>query len=161
MNELRRLLLDTANKIFGDFATRDLLGKAELGEFPAALWQALREAGLTGALLPEEWGGPGLALPDALSLLRPAARYSAPVPLAETWLASWLLTGAGLAPPADCLTVAAVRLGDVITGRREGTGWRLSGVAGRVPWARGAGAIIALIEGEGEPMVAILQPEEV
>ena len=42
-NETRTLLMDTADRLFKDFSSPAHLARAEEGEFPAALWQALVE----------------------------------------------------------------------------------------------------------------------
>ncbi len=55
-------------------------------------------------------------------------------------LAGWLLAQAGLPVPEGVLTLAPVRREDVLTAVRAGAGWRLSGTAARVPWARDAAA---------------------
>ena len=57
----------------------------------APLWQALADAGLTLAWVPEEHGGAGAELADGFAVLGVAGRYAAAVPLAETLLAGWLL----------------------------------------------------------------------
>ena len=53
--------------------------------------------GLTLAWVPEEHGGAGAELADGFAMLGVAGRYAAPVPLAETLLAGWLLSRAGIA----------------------------------------------------------------
>ena len=73
------------------------------------MWAAVEDAGLHRALVPEAAGGFGVAVADALSLLKVAGARAAPIPLAETMLASWLLAGAGLAIPDGRLTVGTIR----------------------------------------------------
>lgn len=115
-----------------------------------ALWDELAKAGYDRPF------AAGLELPEALSLLFGAGRHALPVPLAETMLAGWLLGGAGLPQPAGPLTVAPVREGDAISAKRDGARWRLSGKASRVPWARGAAAIVVVADG----VVAIASPAD-
>src|SRR6185312_4972389 len=98
-------------------------------------WRAIEEAGLHRALLPESAGGFGVPVVDALGLLRIAGTHAAPLPLAETMLAGWLLAGAGLEVPDGPLTLTADR---ALSLRRERGGWRLSGRASAVAWARNA-----------------------
>ena len=64
--------------------------------WPAALWRAIEEAGFALTLLAEEDGGFGLDPAEAMEPLRMSAAVAAPVPLAETMLANWLLARAGL-----------------------------------------------------------------
>ncbi|MEX2520050.1 MAG: acyl-CoA dehydrogenase family protein, partial [Paracoccaceae bacterium] len=110
------------------------------------LWREVEELGLPLALAPEDAGGFGLASLEALSLIRVAAAYAAPVPLAETMLANWLLTVAGL-PAADgpATLVSGV---DITNGR-------LSGATARAPYGRHAATVVALGAGpDGGALVA-------
>jgi acyl-CoA dehydrogenase len=158
MSETADLLRDMAERMFGDLCDKALLSASEKGQWPAALWQAIENNGLAGALVPESAGGSGLGIGDAMIALRIAARHAAPVPLAETLLASWLAAGAGLAVPPGPLTIApASGIETPVLVRRAG-GWRLTGRARRVPYARNAAAVALLTEADGEPMVALVDP---
>ena len=149
------ILTDTANRLFSDHVTPQLLASAERGEWPVAAWQAIEEAGLHRALLPETAGGFGVPVADALGLLRIAGAHAAPVPLAETMVAGWLLGGAGLQVPDGPLALTADR---ALSLRQERSGWRLSGRAASVPWGRNAAALAVLAEHNGEKFIALLQP---
>jgi acyl-CoA dehydrogenase len=149
-------LADSAEKLFTTHAGKDVLRAAEDGIFPQALWDAVVEAGFTAALLPEEAGGFGATVAEAMGLLRISAAYAAPIPLAETMLAGWLLARAGLAVPEGALSVAPVRIKDRLTLTRAGEGWKLTGTAARIPWAADAAAIAVLAEGPDGPAVALL-----
>ena len=156
MNETRELLREAAERLFEKHCTADTMRRADAGEFPRPLWRALSEAGYTAALIPESAGGAGFDMADALSLLFSAGRHAVPAPLAETMLAGWLLSAAGVAIPEGPLTVAPVREGDVITAKRDGAGWRIEGTATRVPWARQCGAIAVIARAQGENVVALV-----
>ncbi|MDT7949945.1 MAG: acyl-CoA dehydrogenase family protein [Acetobacteraceae bacterium] len=147
-------LADSAQRLFSQHVDKAVLKAAEAGQFPKALWDAVVEAGFTAALLPEEAGGFGASPAEALRLLQIAAEHTAPIPLAETMLAGWLLARAGLPVPEGVLTLAPVRRGERLELAREGNGWRLRGTASRVPWARDAAALAVLAAGPGGPMVA-------
>ncbi len=151
------ILIDTANRLLSHHVTPQLLASAERGEWPAAAWQAIEEAGLHRALLPEAAGGFGVPVVDALGLLRIAGAHALPLPLAETMLAGWLLAGAGLEVPDGPLTLTADRS---LSLRRERGGWQLSGRASAVPWARNAAALAVLAEHEGKTFVALLRAGE-
>ena len=152
-------LLDSAERLFAAECGKTVALAAAEGVFPQSLWAAVTEAGFTTALLPEEAGGFGATVAEAMALLRISAAYAAPVPLAETMLAASLLARAGLPAPEGVLTIAPVRRTDALTLRRTAGGWRLSGTARRVPWARNAAAIAVLAEGPDGPLVALLRPD--
>jgi acyl-CoA dehydrogenase len=138
------LLLDTASRLFAAHCGKAVLDKAEAGEFPSALWRAIDDAGLATALVPEERGGPGIGVAEALAMLRVAGRHAAPVPFAETLLAGWLLGSAGLDIPEGPLSIAPVNHRDALSLERRGGGWRLTGTAQRVPWGGQVKAVVGL-----------------
>ncbi|MFO1169119.1 MAG: acyl-CoA dehydrogenase family protein [Rhodoblastus sp.] len=158
MSETTDLIRDMAEKLFGDTCDKSVLAAAEKGEFQAALWKEVADAGLAGALLPESAGGSDLAIEDALAALRISASRAAPVPLAETMLAGWL-AGAALAVPEGPLTIAPASNGSAIALKKSGSGWRLEGRAKRVPFARNAAAILVLAEAGDASMVARVDPK--
>lgn len=136
-------LTDSAERLFVTYATKAVGRAAESGIWPAALWNAVVDAGFTAALLPEDAGGFGVSAVEAMGLLRAAAAHAAAIPLAETMLAGWLLAKAGLPVPAGPLTVAPVRRDNALV-LRDG---RLTGMARRVPWGRDAAAAAVLVDG--------------
>jgi acyl-CoA dehydrogenase len=129
------IVTETATRIFADLADPQTINHAKDGAWKGALWQALADAGLTLAWVPEQQGGSGASLADGFEILTVAGRYAAPVPLAETLLAGWLSSQAGITSPAGPMTVAPARPGDSITLNPDGT---LSGSARGVPFARDA-----------------------
>lgn len=147
------LLAETADRLFGDTITPQILAAAERGDFPRPAWDALAEAGLHLGLLPESAGGFGLAPDEALDLLRIAGRHALPLPLAETMLAGWLLSCAGLPIPDGPLTVAP---GTGLTLSRDGAKYHLAGIARGIAWGRDADAIAILADLDGRPHVALL-----
>lgn len=155
-SELRSLLADTVTRLFTDLATKELIESAELGIWPDKLWRALEEGGLTLPLVPEAGGGAGGTWLDAHVVVRAAGRHTAPVPLAETIVASVLLAGAGLEVPLGPLTLAPVHGGESLTLTRAGGAWRLNGVATRVPWGAAAGHVVVLAEADGRTMIALV-----
>ena len=147
MDSTSDMLRETATRLFQEHCTTKVLRESEQGVWPAAAWRAVEEAGLHRALVPEDAGGFGVAVPDALGLLRVAGEQALPLPLAETMLAGWLLAGVGLEVPDGPLTVAPVAPGETLQLAREGSGWRLDGVATRVPWGRVPGIGAAVLAG--------------
>jgi acyl-CoA dehydrogenase len=154
--DLRTLLADTVTRLFSDLVTKELIESAERGVWPDKLWRALEEGGLTLPLVPEAAGGAGGTWLDAHVVVRAAGRHTAPVPLAETIVASGLLAGAGLDVPLGPLTLAPVHGGETLSLTRAGGGWRLRGAASRVPWGAAAGHVVVLGEVDGRAMVALV-----
>ena len=135
------LLADAVERFFGERCTPDDVAAAEAGGDTTKLWTATEALGLTLASVPEDFGGGGGSLMDAMTILRAAGRHAVPVPLAETILAGWLLSEGGLTVEPGPCTVAPVRPRDRLSIVRHGAGWRLSGQARNVPWARAATSI--------------------
>ncbi|MCY3839809.1 MAG: acyl-CoA dehydrogenase family protein [Gammaproteobacteria bacterium] len=87
-----RLIAYTAERIFSDHVDRGVLDAAERGEFPHALWDVVREAGLHLVGSP----GSGTDDGDLYELLKLAGRHAVPLPLAEVLIANSFLDEAGL-----------------------------------------------------------------
>jgi acyl-CoA dehydrogenase len=156
MNELQTILGETCTRLFTDHATTAVLEAAEKGEWPAALWQALEENGLTLPQVPEARGGAGGSWSDAFVVLMAAGRFAAPVPLAETMLAGSVLAEAGLDVPMGPMTVAPAHIEEALTLTREGAGWKLTGRATRVPWGARAEHVVVAADAGGSPMIALV-----
>jgi acyl-CoA dehydrogenase len=160
MSETRELLREAAERLLEKHCSAETMRRADAGEFPQALWRALEQAGYPAALVPESAGGAGLEMADALSLLVSAGRHALPAPLAETMLAGWLLSSAGIALPEGPLAVAPVRAGDTLRAKREGAAWKIEGKASRVPWAAQARAIAVLAQAGNDMLVALVAPAD-
>ena len=150
------LLRETASRVFQEHCGTAVSRSADSGVWPAAAWSAVAEAGLHRALLPEDSGGYGVAVTDALSLLRVAAEHAVPLPLAETMMAHFLLAAAGLAVPDGPMTVAPVLPGECLSLERENEHFRVRGTVSRVPWGRDAEAMAVLATLGPETWVALL-----
>jgi acyl-CoA dehydrogenase len=134
----------------------------------AGLWADLAEAGLTGVGLPEEAGGSGGELADAVAVVRTLAAGAGAVPVAEQLLAAGpalLAADLDLPDPAQPLTLAVA---DAVHAEPSDDGdgpgrWTLTGTATDVAWAGVArhvvvlaqppegieGAVLALVDAEG------------
>src|ERR1700690_890988 len=133
------LLTDTVGEIFAAVCTDDALRVAERDGFAPDAWAAVAEAGLPWISVPEEAGGEGGDLADALAGLRLAGSPGPPLPLAETGvLAGWLLAASGLPVARVPTTVASGP--DLLWS--EGTA---RGAVPYVAWGRAAkqGAVLA------------------
>jgi alkylation response protein AidB-like acyl-CoA dehydrogenase len=144
--EIRAMLAETALRLFTDHVNPQQLDAAKRDGWSEPLWRELEQAELPLVGVPEAAGGAGGSLSDAAVVLRVAARHAAPVPLAETMLAGWLLAGAGLKAPRGALTIAG-NPHDAVIAAREGATWRLTGSLKRVPYARAAKHLVLLSKG--------------
>lgn len=156
MTEISKMLGDTVNRLLGDLVSAELLAAAEDGVWPVALWKAVEEAGLTLPLVSEKRGGVGCSWLDARVVLHGAGQHAAPIPLAETILAGWLLDCAGIEPPMGPMSIAYAAPGSPLHLYRESDGWRLDGVCPRVPWGGAVGHVVVVAMAEGAVRVALI-----
>ena len=103
------LVRESAARIFADLADPQALNAARGDAWKAPLWSALEESGLTLAWVPEALGGAGASLQEGFDIVAEAGRHAAPVPIAETLLAGWLLSRAGLRSPRGPMAVVFSR----------------------------------------------------
>ncbi len=132
MSENGNIVAETAARIFADLADPQTINNAKTDAWKANLWRALEDAGLTLAWVPDTLGGAGANLSDGFEVLGVAGRFAAPIPIAETLLAGWLLSNAGITSPQGAMTVAPTRPMDRVVLNVDGT---LSGRARGVPFA--------------------------
>jgi acyl-CoA dehydrogenase len=137
-----QLVLDTAQRMFGDHCDKALLDRAEQGHFAAHLWDVVAENGLPQ--LATDAGGGSLA--DAFRLLRVAGRHALPLPLAETLIANHLMDA------ADCGAFdGRVSLGIADSHSAEGAEVNVELIG--VPWARSMQRICCVI---GDPLEIVI-----
>lgn len=134
------MLREATERLLADVVTPAARAQVAAAEFPQDLWSAVEELGLPSALLPEEAGGFGVPVDEALPLLMVAGEHALPLPLADTMLAGFLLAKAGLEIPAGPLAIAPAA--DITL---DASG-RASGHARNVPWGRHARAVVALAD---------------
>ncbi len=156
MSEISVMLNDTVSRLFGGMVTPEVLAAAENGVWPAALWKAVEEAGLSLPLVSEKRGGVACDWLDARVVLHGAGRYAVPLPVAETILASWLLDRAGIEPPMGPMSVAYAAPGATLHLYHEADGWRLDGVCPRVPWGAKVEHVVLVAQAEGAVRVALV-----
>jgi hypothetical protein len=89
-----------AEELFARHSTPQVVAAAEEEGWSPALWRELESSGLTRV-------GVDATRMEAAAVVRIAASYAAPVPLAETVMASWLMADAGDEVPEGPLTVVA------------------------------------------------------
>lgn len=133
LSEDQRELEGLAVEVLGREASVERLEAHEKSgaAFDAALWKAMAQAGLIGAVLPESAGGAGLGAVELAVLLRAVGRHVAPVPAYAT-LALGAATLARHGTPEQQALLTAVGAGEtVLTGAvREPGGGALWTTAG-------------------------------
>lgn len=152
MIQITMMLTEAADKLFADLCTRQVLDAAE-SAFPQGLWTQAEAAGLPAMLAQERDGGIAASFADAVAVLRVAGRYSVPLPLAETMVARWLLSVAGLPPIEGPLALALGK-----KWRLEGAGSKrkLHGMEDAVAWASDAKACVLIMpEGAGIALAVV------
>ena len=83
----RDLLTEAAKRIFETLCDKTLLDRAEQGEFPRKLWDALRVSGFHELAMEDS----GAELADAYAVIRLAGYFAAPLPVTEALLSNrWL-----------------------------------------------------------------------
>lgn len=159
MSEMRQLLLATAVRLFEAASEDEVFEAVEEGRFQQSHWRAIEDNGLVDMLLPEAAGGAGVDFGDAMAVARTAGAFALPLPLVETMIGRWLLSGAGLEAPAGPMgmVTAAGRLevawpdnvsALVVTDGTGGVGWF---AAGEVEFERGTNSA-------GEPVGRLREP---
>ena len=149
---------ETAARIFADLADPQTVNRATDDAWKTKLWQTFTDAGLTLAWVPEELGGAGVSLAEGFEIITAAGRFAAPVPLAETMLAGWLLWRADMFAPSGPMTVAPARPSERIVLNRDGT---LSGRARGVPFASEADHLAVVASREDGASVALVERKAV
>ncbi|MCV7401485.1 acyl-CoA dehydrogenase family protein [Mycobacterium fragae] len=135
-------LHSAATKFFDDHCPWEVVAETEVTGWADALWQALTETGFADVPMPEELGGSGGDVADAVELLRAAGAHAAPVPLAEAGLvAGWLLASAGLVLPNAIRTVLPT------AGQLHLDDDRLFGTVPGVAWGHRAEHVVGLVDG--------------
>lgn len=124
MSESRALLCDTAERLFS---------------VPDLSAEYLAQSGLPLLLVPESHGGFGGDWGDAFEIFRLAGRHLVGIPVAETVIAAWAASAAGLSQLETCQVLAK---GDRLEVSAERATGRLYGV----PWATGLSHVVCLVD---------------
>ena len=152
--ESQNIVAETAERIFADLADAQTINRDSKAGWKAPLWQALSEAGLPLSWVAEDFGGSGASLAEGFGVLSAAGRFGIAVPLAETMLAGWLLSQAGISSPEGEMTVAPASPKDRIALNPDGS---LSGRARGVPFAGDAGHFAVLAHNAGGVSIALVE----
>lgn len=143
--DTRAMMLETADRLLADNCPPEIVNAAEQGNWPARLWSAVEEAGLTGIAASEERGGVGGSLVDLAAVQRLMGYYAVPLPAAETALARYLGTLAAVDLPEGPLALGIARS----PLRLSGDAKRISGTLRDLAWPGAATALVAVAQGDG------------
>ena len=153
MSNADTIIVETTERIFRDLGDPQTVNSAADSAWRAPLWNALEEAGLTVAWLDDALGGGGASIADGFAIARVSGVYAAPVPLAETLLAAWLLGRGGIEAPTGPMTIAPMRDKDRLELDANG---RLVGSAHQVPWASASDHIALLATQADRHVIALV-----
>ena len=152
MSDIKRLIVDTTDRIFRELAQPQEIIQGLQEDWDTLLWNTLEEAGLTLAWVPEKYGGAGVEIEEGFKILEIAGRYAVSVPLAETLLAGWLLAKAELSVPMAPMTFSLPRGSTQMLHIVEG---KLYGNAQGIPFLGLADYFVCIAE-EGEEARVVL-----
>ena len=141
--DVELLLVDTVERLFARHSRPDMVRAVPPGGWSAELWQTVSSADLPVLGVAEEDGGAGGSRRHAALALRAAGRHAAPIPLAETLVANWLVTAAGHEVKRGPMSVGWASRG------------RSSVDAHAVPFARHAEAITLIDAGAGRVQIGV------
>lgn len=147
-SETANLIREAAHRLFAQYVTSDVLHRAEAGEWPEALWDAVEEAGFLDTLADRETSVAERAANTAV-LLRAAARHLAPIPLGETIVVRALLSVRKIKAPRGPLSFAVLE-GHTHT---HGDHAHLEGRADRVAFGRHATSVLLAAHGGKEAVL--------
>jgi acyl-CoA dehydrogenase len=155
MSETSNLIAQSIERVLADHADRAAHEALEAGAWPERLWGELEQAGFTTLLeapasaWPTQWA-------DAYPVFHALGRHAAPVPLAETAIANFLIALHGL--PAREGPLAFLDLEDDArsSATYAGGGIVFDGRVASVPWARWARALVVTAHIDGKPLVALV-----
>ena len=75
-NDSDHIVTESAARIFADLADPQTINRLDGGAWKAPFWQALSDAGLPLAWVPEKLGGADASLADGFALLGVAGRFA-------------------------------------------------------------------------------------
>ncbi len=171
LSEEQVILQDSVRRLFEEQSPLDKVREiAEQGSgFEASLWQSFVELGITGAIIPEQYGGAGMNFFDAFIILEAAGRCTAPAPLLGTMvMAPLALLEAGSDEQKEHylpqLANGQCKVGIAITeliNRREDAGLTLEGntLNGKALFVLDAGVADLFLVAVGDDTLVLVERE--
>ena len=150
LTEEQRLFIETARQIGEDFGLEYWRDKDARQEYPAECWQAICDAGVAGAMVPEEFGGSGLGMVDLALVIEELCAGGAGSTLAQIFMLNPIFGGVAITSYGSdamraewlprlcsgqmtfCMALTEPGAGSnaleiSTTAKAEGDGWRLDG----------------------------------
>lgn len=155
MSDSQDEVRDLVAEVLTEACTAELVESSE-GGWADELWKVMAELGLTAVGIDEEYGGSGGDLEDAAAVIRVAASFAAPLPLAHTLIvAPFVRSTFGLAHREG---PSAVAVDSDLSATAEESGWRLRGTIVDVAYGRVADSmILTAIAADGALIAAQVQ----
>ncbi len=157
-DEVAALVVEQSDKLLAKAVTPDCIAAAEDGHWAQQLWEEIETAGLPVALVSQDLGGHGLPLSTVGTLLRRAAYYNTPVPLAETILAQSIWTESGGNTIDGTLSLAPCNPADRPMLESRDDGYALSGRLKCVPWGMAVSHVLVITADRDDNVNVVLAP---
>lgn len=139
MNDIDKILTDSATRFFTDLCTREIMDQAENGHWLDAAWQEICDMGLAAAAsIPMDEDEIGLPLESLSGLAQLVGHYNVPLPLVETFAGQRAMLRAGI--PFDetqPIGLSTLVLAPTLTLQPDRSGaYTAHGKVKRVAWGR-------------------------
>ncbi|MFI5318207.1 MAG: acyl-CoA dehydrogenase family protein [Myxococcota bacterium] len=179
LSDEQRLIQDMTRALLKEHCPRTAVRQVENDPrgFPPGLWKQMAEAGLTGLLIPESYGGGAQTMLEAALVYEELGRALAPTPhFVSSVLSAGILLAAGsdaqksewlprIARGDAILTVAWLEpdrgygpLGVQLAASADGTGYALSGTKRHVNYAGAADRVIVLARTDAGVDLLLVDP---
>jgi alkylation response protein AidB-like acyl-CoA dehydrogenase len=179
LNDEQRLIQDMSRGLLKEHCPRAVVRKMENDPrgYPLALWKQMAEAGLTGLLIPEAYGGGAQGVLEAALVYEELGRALAPTPhFVSSVLSAGILLAAGseaqrsewlprIARGDAVLTVAWLEpergygpRGVQLAARAEGSDFVLTGTKRHVQWAGAADRLLVLARSSAGIELLLVDP---
>ena len=152
LSEDQRMMRETFARFLDEQSSIARVRAALPGGFDPVMWKGLAELGAFSLRVPEDLGGLGLGLMDAVVLMEEAGRTLASGPVAETLVAARLLALYG----GD---EAGKLLADVLCGEAIATVAFRDAASTPLQWVSGGAVAHAVIARSGDDVVLVSIPE--
>lgn len=96
LSEEQQMIVDTARRVGEDFGPDYWRRKDAQKDYPFECWQAICDAGLAGAMLPEEYGGGGLGLVEIALIIEELCAAGAGATLSQVFMLNPVFGGVSI-----------------------------------------------------------------